>query len=148
EVAARLLDGAAPATSPKPDSSGVPARSLRLVEDDAEIVHWLERVKKAMEPRLERVGDGNHSKWRTATGSTSVFDAVDAGGLGIRDFSVPKPEGARAFEVVGIPLGQPGFYVVELASPRLGAALLGDTRTRYVATATLVTNLAVHFEWG
>ena len=26
--------------------------------------------------------------------------------------------------------------------------MLGDNRTRYVATAALVTNLAVHFEWG
>src|SRR5262245_21215731 len=66
----------------------------------------------------------------------------------MRAFEVPKPEGARAFEVVGIPLGEPGFYVVELASPRLGSALLGDARTRYVATAALVTNLAVHLAWG
>ena len=26
----------------------------------------------------------------------------------------------RAFEVIGIPLPKPGFYVVELASPKLG----------------------------
>ena len=61
---------------------------------------------------------------------------------------MPKPEGARAFEVVGIPLKKPGFYVVELASPRLGAALHGVRRPYYVQTAALVTNLAVHYKWG
>ena len=62
---------------------------------------------------------------------------------------VPKPQGARAFEVVGIPLKKPGFYVVELASPRLGAALLKvRNKPYYVQSAALVTNLAVHFKWG
>ena len=61
---------------------------------------------------------------------------------------MPKPLGEKAFEVIGIPLKQPGFYVVELSSPRLGASLLGDNRTRYVATSALVTNLGVHFKWG
>ena len=32
--------------------------------------------------------------------------------------------GSRAFEVVGIPLKNPGLYVVELESAILGAALL------------------------
>ena len=69
--------------------------------------------------------------------------------------SVPKPDGARAFEVVGIPLKQPGFYVVELASPKLGAALLAGANPQpkskpvyHVSTAALVTNLAVHFKQG
>ena len=63
--------------------------------------------------------------------------------------------GARAFEVVGIPLKQPGFYVVELASPKLGAALLTGSHpgakggeVYHVSTAALVTNLAVHFKQG
>ena len=62
--------------------------------------------------------------------------------------AVPKPLGAKAFEVVGIPLAAPGFYVVELASPRLGAALFGKPRPYYVRTAALVTNLGVHFKLG
>jgi hypothetical protein len=36
----------------------------------------------------------------------------------LQRFTLPKPNGRRAFEVIGIPLRQPGFYVVELASPR------------------------------
>ncbi|MFT3857656.1 MAG: hypothetical protein QM742_09215 [Aquabacterium sp.] len=52
------------------------------------------------------------------------------------------------FEVIGIPMPQPGFHVVEVASPRLGQALLDRNEPMYVRTSVLVTNLAVHFKWG
>jgi hypothetical protein len=61
---------------------------------------------------------------------------------------VPKPRGAQAFEVVGIPLKEPGFYVVELQSEKLGEALLGRKAPMYVPTAALVTNMSVHLKWG
>jgi uncharacterized protein YfaS (alpha-2-macroglobulin family) len=67
---------------------------------------------------------------------------------GAREFSLPKPEGAKAFEVVGIPLKDPGFYVVEMESQILGASLLGQQSPLYVPTAALVTNLSAHFKWG
>ena len=55
----------------------------------------------------------------------------------------------RATEVIGIPLGKPGFYIVELASPRLGTELHGQTdKPYYVATSALVTNMAVHLKLG
>lgn len=62
-------------------------------------------------------------------------------------FQMPKPLGEREFELVGIPLKKPGLYVVEMASPRLGEALTG-TAPMYVATAALVTDMAVHFKKG
>ncbi len=62
-------------------------------------------------------------------------------------FQMPKPLGEREFELVGIPLKKPGFYVVEMASPKLGEALTG-TAPMYVATAALVTDMAVHFKKG
>jgi uncharacterized protein YfaS (alpha-2-macroglobulin family) len=62
-------------------------------------------------------------------------------------FQMPKPLGERDFELVGIPLKKPGFYVVEMASPRLGKALTG-TAPMYVATAALVTDMAVHLKKG
>ena len=61
---------------------------------------------------------------------------------------VPKPHGAQAFEVVGIPFKRPGFYVVELESQKLGEALLGRKAPMYVPTAALVTNMSVHLKWG
>ena len=65
-----------------------------------------------------------------------------------QSFTIPKPNGGKAFEVVGIPLQSPGLYIVELSSPRLGAALLGKPQPLYVPTAALVTNLAVHLKWS
>jgi uncharacterized protein YfaS (alpha-2-macroglobulin family) len=124
---------------------GIAGESKRI-DDDAEIAGWLERVKRAMASRGEWEPETPQKPggWRELTGSDSVFKDDDA----TTAFTVPRIASDRGFEVVGIPLGKPGFYVVELASPRLGAALLGDGRTRYVATSALVTNLSVHFKWG
>jgi len=61
---------------------------------------------------------------------------------------LPKPGGKKAFEVFGIPLKQPGLHVIEIASPRLGQALLQKKRPYNVRSAALVTNMAVHFKWG
>lgn len=66
----------------------------------------------------------------------------------IKEFYLPKPSGSKAFEVVGIPLKEPGFYVVELESGILGSSLLGKRKPMYVQTAALVTNLSVHFKLG
>ncbi len=76
----------------------------------------------------------------------SVFGSVTAPKT--RGFSIPKLHGAKAFEVIGIPMKSAGFYVVELKSELLGAALLGASKPMYVATTILVTNLSVHFKWG
>ncbi|MDP3755165.1 alpha-2-macroglobulin [Polaromonas sp.] len=72
---------------------------------------------------------------------------------GVKTLDLPKPASGdpRPFEVIGIPLS-PGFHVVEIASPKLGASLLderhGDSRTMVVRTSALVTNLGVHFKLG
>jgi uncharacterized protein YfaS (alpha-2-macroglobulin family) len=132
-------------------AGGAPSRdipgSTKRIETDAGIVAWLERVKAAMGSRGEwqpPQKDQDRGTWLELTGSESVFKDDDA----TTAFTVPRVTSERGFEVVGIPLGKPGFYVVELASPRLGAALLGGGRTRYVATSALVTNMSVHFKWG
>ena len=122
----------------------VSGRTLRVPTSDGTVAQWLRTVDKAGEDRSdpierngEEVGRVNH------TGDASILPAGEGAG-----FSVRPPLGGREFEVVGIPLTKPGFYVVELASPTLGRALLGRDAPRYVATAALVTNLAVHFKWG
>ncbi|KQW97214.1 alpha-2-macroglobulin [Massilia sp. Root418] len=63
-------------------------------------------------------------------------------------FTLPKPGGGKAFEVIGIPLRKPGFYVVELASPKLGLALQGKPSLAYVSAGALVTNMVAHFKRG
>ena len=55
-------------------------------------------------------------------GKKSIFGKEDRPS----QFKLPKPGGEKAFEVIGIPLKGPGFYVAELASPKLGAALMPD----------------------
>lgn len=59
-----------------------------------------------------------------------------------------RKQSDKALELIGIPLKKPGFYIVELASQRLGAALHGAAKPYYVSSSALVTNLAVHLKKG
>ncbi|HDR9336567.1 TPA: alpha-2-macroglobulin, partial [Burkholderia multivorans] len=72
------------------------------------------------------------------------------GERGVQTLTLPKadPKTLRPFEVVGVPIDKPGFYVLELASPALGRSLLAKPSTMYVRTAVLVTNLGVHLKQG
>lgn len=97
------------------------------------------------EPDLREVDE--HS---ISTRSISLLN----GQPGVQQVLLPAPKEGdpRPFEVIGVPLPQPGFHVLELDSPRLGAALmderLGAQRRMYVRTSALVTNLAVHGKLG
>ncbi|MBL0916461.1 MAG: alpha-2-macroglobulin, partial [Sphingopyxis sp.] len=126
----------------------MPANVLKVGNDDAAIARWLKRVADADDTdyREEKNAKGEDVTVNY-TGTNSVFDGAPAGG-DRRDMQLSPPAGGKEFEVVGIPLAEKGFHVVEIASPELGAALLGRKSTRYVATAALVTNIAVHFKWG
>ncbi len=61
---------------------------------------------------------------------------------------LPKPGGPKEFEVVGLPLAEPGLHVVEAESTALGNSLLEKKGAMYVRTMALVTNLAVHVKTG
>ncbi len=76
----------------------------------------------------------------------SIF--ADMPGVKTRPFKLPKLQGAKSFEVIGVPLPGPGFYLVEMESQILGNALLGKPVPMYVPTSVLVTNMAVHFKRG
>jgi alpha-2-macroglobulin len=102
-----------------------------------EMLFWIKKVKR----RSETWGGGpqeNRDK--------SVFGSVTAAEA--KSFTVPKLSGPKAFEVVGVPLKSPGFYVVELKSELLGASLLGKPKPMYVPATALVTNLSAHFKLG
>ncbi len=125
--------------------AALPGKRLRVPADPAMIAGWLRRVQKANARHGEWVQDaGGQRRWQEATGARSVFVTGDRP----ESFVVDKPLGAQAAEVVGLPLGGPGLHVVEIASRKLGASLLGRDAPRYVSTAALVTNLAVHLKWG
>jgi uncharacterized protein YfaS (alpha-2-macroglobulin family) len=113
------------------EAEAMEARILRIAPDRPNQVRlWLKKMS-------DRSGPGGKRG-----------EPLLAGAAGSTSLSVPRIQGARSFEVMGIPLGGPGFYVVEIRSEVLGAALLGQPRPMYVSTAALVTNLGVHFKWG
>jgi uncharacterized protein YfaS (alpha-2-macroglobulin family) len=111
---------------------GLPARLLK-VQSPRDVIRWLKRL------------EGGEARW-SAKGyvSNSIFGPAEA----TTALTVPRPGGEKEFEVIGIPLRGPGFYVVEVVSPRLGQALLADRKPYHVSAGALVTNLAVHFKWG
>ncbi len=106
-------------------------RVLRVTAD-ADMARWLARLRE-LDDKLE-------------AREASAFSAQDAP----RKLDLPQLDGAakRALEVVGVPLPEPGLHVVEIESPRLGAALLAKPAPLYVRTAALVTNLGVHVKRG
>jgi uncharacterized protein YfaS (alpha-2-macroglobulin family) len=121
----------------------VTGQTRRVGDSDADVAEWLRTVGSADDEASHEEKNGKESVTINDTGSKPILD----GGSG-SPLSVALPGKGKDFEVVGIPLSKPGFYVVELASPVLGQALLGRQAPRYVATAALVTNLSVHFKWG
>ena len=124
--------------------TGVAGGTARIEGDDKTIAQWIRRVDKAQEVDFENIGEDDKPIWVNHTGDKPVFGPGDR----VERTELKLPGGGREFEVVGIPLEKPGFYVVELASPTLGRALLGRNAVRYVAAAALVTDMAVHFKWG
>ena len=140
EVSARMLEieGGEGMVDPPVEKPGIPpvrgeieGRVLKVPSDKVDqMLHWIGKVEQR--------------NWEDR--DKSVFGSVTA--QKTRAFSVPKLHGPKAFEVIGIPIKSAGFYVVELKSELLGAALLGATKPMYVPTTVLVTNLSVHFKWG
>lgn len=109
----------------------VTGSAMRIARgEEGEIIAWLRRVFAHEYPE----------------GKSSLFADIQGGTP--QKFTLPKPGLERAFEVMGIPLKEPGFYVVELASPKLGAALHGKPGPYYAQTAAFVTNLSVHLKLG
>ena len=129
---------------------------------DAEIIAWFRKVRRYdnsysvdrktaardVKGPLPRVIDKNNRD----SVQTRMLSLLGGQG-GVKTLDMPKAESGdpRPFEVVGIPL-TPGFHVLEIASQKLGDALLDDRfgadRTMYVRTTALATNLAVHFKLG
>ncbi len=116
------------------------------VARDADVAAWLRRLDKAEERTSaeEPIAGSSETRRIETTRNTPLL----APGQGKAGFRIMRDRNPAAFQVIGIPLRQRGFHVVEIASPALGAALLGKGQVRYVATGALVTDMAVHFLWG
>jgi uncharacterized protein YfaS (alpha-2-macroglobulin family) len=142
------LTGNIATTAAKPGEGAnatIPGHVARVAPgDEMKIVDWLRRIQVGN--RVQHQYDQEARRWNVIRNGHAepILQPTDAQ----QAIAVPKPNGGKAFEVVGIPMQGPGFYVVELASPRLGASLLGESKPFYVRAATLVTNLSVHFKLG
>ncbi|WP_296925505.1 alpha-2-macroglobulin [Polaromonas sp.] len=128
---------------------------------DADIIAWFRKVQRYDDYQIERkvaaleikgalpkIVDEDNKEY-----VQSRMLSLLAGQPGVKTLDLPQPASGdpRPFEVVGIPLS-PGFHVIEIASQKLGSSLLderhGASRTMYVRTSALVTNLGVHFKLG
>ena len=118
------------AVAPAPPARGAPVNRVRIT-DDAQIMAWLARL---------RHGANNEFRSREFA---YLRDDKSA-----RSTNLPASGGGKMFEVIGIPLPEAGFHVVEIESERLGAALLAKPKPMYVRAGALVTNMAVHFKMG
>lgn len=140
----RVAGGLLPITlrNLEPDPSGGTAAKIRWVRltDDADILGWQTRLHKfdnpPYVPNVQQQPDPRRARFLTPQTAN------------LQERPLPKPHGAQTFEVVGLPLEKPGFYVLEAESQRLGKSLLGENRPMFVRSSALVTNLAVHFKWG
>jgi len=118
--------------------------AARIEAGDAAIADWVRRVHDAQDNDIREEGTEEKPRSVNYTGTKSLL----AGAAGVERMKLALPGRGKEFEVVGVPLVKPGFYVVELASPELGRVLLGRPATRYVSAAALVTDMVVHFKWG
>ena len=163
-AAAGSAGASAPSPASRPASPG--QVRVRTVRTDAEIVQWFARLRQMHESRMRARELGlppeQWSEWREEEDARGrkVRRRVDRL-VHTREVSVLSADAQAArlalpatlpdagpLEVVGIPLPGPGYHVVEIESPRLGAALLETRNPMYVRTGVLVTNLGVHVKRG
>lgn len=134
------------ANAPAP-AAGHSLQQQRLT-DDAQIIQAINAL----------YAFGNQSKARTIQIDGETRDYQDylyarevsflQGKSNLAQTQLPKPAPSSETEVVGVPLGKPGFYVLEIQSQLLGKALLVEPRPMFVRASALVTNMAVHLKIG
>lgn len=113
--------------------------------DPLEIIAWMRRIQQMDRDTWGRPDPEKDEVKVTHFGAEdSIFEPRHR----IASLPLPKPLPDKETEVIGIPLRGAGFHIVEVASPRLGAALMDKARPYHVRASALVTNLAIHFKLG
>lgn len=122
--------------------------SEQRLTDDGDVIAAMRALEKFE-------GQSRTAKMEIDGESREVYDPYYARELsflarrqGVTRQDLPKPGGSSEFEVVGVPLGKPGYHIVEIESQLLGNALLATPKPMYVRAAVLVTNMAVHLKTG
>ncbi|AJP73473.1 alpha-2-macroglobulin family protein [Sphingomonas hengshuiensis] len=137
-VSVRNIEGALTAKQ-----MSVEGQSLKVEGGDGEIAKWLRAIDDAASTKSDEVKRGTETVRINQTGAKPLLTPATG-----KPLQIGLPGAGKDFEVIGVPLTKPGFYIVEFASPKLGQALLGRAAPRYVAAGALVTNMSVHFKWG
>lgn len=125
-----------------------------VVRDDIDVLHWYARLQRleSVEWTHSQLQDIMHDRAPDSAGSDERLDVRAFSALGnidqARTLVLPRRDAGDELEVVGVPLIEPGFHVLEIESPRLGQSLLGKTQPMYVRSSALVTNMAVHVKRG
>jgi hypothetical protein len=91
------------------------------VDEDAAIIEWLSK--------LNRYHESTISKNNQLIETRSIGLLSKEAKASKLELPATNTDSVRPFEIVGIPFKAPGFYVLELESQRLGAALLGKPCT-------------------
>ncbi|MEO8079754.1 MAG: MG2 domain-containing protein, partial [Caldimonas sp.] len=150
----------------RPTASGGQVRIRRLVSD-ADIFAWYVKVQQYHETQMTAQALGRPpGEWFTFEDDTDARGrpvrrkverrigtrevSLLAGDAAAKRLDLPQLQGGdpRPFEVIGIPLPESGYHVVEIESTRLGQSLLDKRAPMFVRTGVLVTNLGVHFKLG
>ncbi|MBB4845460.1 uncharacterized protein YfaS (alpha-2-macroglobulin family) [Paucibacter oligotrophus] len=143
---------------------------IKRLQSDAEVLAWYAKLKRYHESVLparelglpasewEEIVPGQDARGNPVDRKVPRYVHSREASLlqreaGTETLALPAPvDGkageARPFEVIGLPLAQPGYHVVELSSRRLGQSLLDKAAPMYVRTGVLVTNLGLHFKLG
>ncbi len=83
---------------------------------------WTQNLKG----RIHQVGRDREEKiieWLKILKSAKRETSILKGKEGLQGIAIPKQGGPKEFEVIGVPLKDPGFHVVELESEILGSRL-------------------------
>ncbi len=124
-------------------------------QDDVQVLKWYARIQRLEDRSLTRQQVKDVLADRELSASSG--ERIDTRGVSVlndvakvRRLTLPgaSEDGSRPFEVIGVPLNEPGFHVLEIESPRLGGSLLGNKAPMYVRTTALLTNLSVHIKTG
>lgn len=131
----------------------------RVVQEDREALRWLARVQRLQYgewspmqfeqiKRLAPITYEGQSGYVDARRLSLLADEPDARRVTLPGATAVADPALRPFEVIGVPVPEPGLHVLEIESPRLGQALLAQDQPMFVRTLALVTNLSVHLKLG
>lgn len=126
--------------------------------DDADVLRWYARLQRLDSGRWSdrqvqdilagRAPRPLQDDSQASTDSRAVSALKDQPAVRYLDLPAAPEGGLYPFEVIGVPLDDPGFHILEIESPRLGESLLEDGSTMYVRSGVLLTNLSVHLKQG